>query len=82
MGAFAVPRFILMPALLPPVKLREGNVFTGVCLFTGEYPFPLPYIGFYEIRSTSGRYASYWNAFLFMITFNIDAGAGILPVCE
>ena len=77
MGAFAVLRFILMPALLPPVKLREGNVFTGVCLFTGEYPFPL-----YEIRSTSGRYASYWNAFLFMITFNIDVGAGILPVCE
>ena len=24
-----------------------------------------PQIGYYEIRPTSGRYASYWNAFLF-----------------
>ena len=28
------------------------------------YPFP---IGYYGIRSTSGLYASYWNAFFFLI---------------
>ena len=28
-------------------------------------PPPPRYMGYYGIRSTSGRYASYWNAFLF-----------------
>ena len=41
--------------------------------YRGEYPSPrgvppLPrYMGYYGIRSTSGRYAFYWNAFLFLL---------------
>ena len=27
---------------LPPTKLREGNIFTGVCLFRGVGSYPLP----------------------------------------
>ena len=86
----------------PQTKLREVNVFTPVCLFTGvgwvgggwllskdhrsqdrrvcitgdlhqggsasrgsiSRPL-LRYMGYYGIWSTSGQYASYWNAFLF-----------------
>ena len=61
----------------PQRKLREGYVFTGVCLSTGvclftgggySTPPPLPrYMGYYGIRWTSGRYASYGNAFLFCL---------------
>ena len=62
--------------IFPPAnEVYEGYVFTGVCLSTGgsasrgrgfcirgaDTPTP---IGYYLIRSTSGRYASYWNAFL------------------
>ena len=40
----------------------------GVCLqggSAGGWADPLPrYTGYYGIRSTSGQYASYWNAFL------------------
>ena len=40
----------------------------GVCLqggSAGGWADPLPrYMGYYGIRSTSGQYASYWNAFL------------------
>ena len=60
---------------LPPAnEVCEGYVFTGVCLSTGVciqrgglhlggWADPPP-IGYYGTRSTSGRYASYWNAFL------------------
>ena len=60
------------------IRLREGNVFTSVCqefcpLGRGchmVHPLPLgrhlPPIEYYGIRPTSGRYASYWNAFLFL----------------
>ena len=44
-------------------RLREGDVFTAVCLFTGRgYPrtIPQPSPGW-----MSGQYASYWKAFLF-----------------
>ena len=50
---------------------RDGNVFTGVCLSTGvgwlgtHLPPNTWDLGYYGMRSTSGRYASYWNAFLF-----------------
>ena len=67
-----------------PTKLREGNVFTGVCLFKGVgthpqgwicpgggYSPPPQYMGYYGIRSTSGRYASYWNAFLLSLKFDL-----------
>ena len=43
-----------------------------VCLGGGEYDEsrgwadPPRYMGYYEIRSTSRRYASYWNVFLFI----------------
>ena len=33
-------------------------------------------IGYNEIRSMSGRYASYWNAFLFSVKFR-DASNGM-----
>ena len=38
-----------------PQVCRQGEV--------GRPPLPR-YMGYYEIRSTSGWYASYWNAFL------------------
>ena len=35
-------------------------------------PLPPPrYMGYYGIRSTSGRYASYWNAFLYYILLQL-----------
>ena len=62
----------------PQTKLRKGNVFTSVCQefcpqegglpqymlgytppLGGRPPFPPPADGY-----SSGRYASYWNAFL------------------
>ena len=60
-------------AFLPPTnEVCEGYVFTGVCLSTGgvclwsrgvsplvRHPHPVR-------RSTSGRYASYWNAILLL----------------
>ena len=33
----------------------------------GSWSDPLRYMRYYGIQSTSGRYASYWNAFLFLI---------------
>ena len=61
--------------LSPATKLRQSNVFTPVFhpvhregSATHPHPQqtpPCPVHG--GIRSTSGRYASYWNAFLFML---------------
>ena len=55
------PQKLVMGTLESIISLpteREGYVFTGVYLFT---------IGLMATRSSSrrGRYASYWNAFLF-----------------
>ena len=60
--------------LLPPAtKLRQGNVFTPVChsvhggsATPGQTPpwADTPCAVHAGIRSTCGRYASYWNAFL------------------
>ena len=54
----------------PKRSFGQGNIFTSVCLsrggcvvsnFSGGSPT--------GIRSTFGRYASYWNAFLLFIQF-------------
>ena len=59
--------------LLPPAnEVCEGYVFTGVCLSTGGRTHLILSAsggmhapgGYYKMRSMSGRYASYWNAFL------------------
>ena len=59
-------------------RLEQGNVFTPVCHSIGEVSAPLhvgihtPWAdtphpaGYYGIQSTSGRYASYWNVYLFI----------------
>ena len=40
-------------------------VAIGVCMVVGGHAWlPGGYLGYDEIRSMSGRYASYWNAFL------------------
>ena len=48
------------------VYMRGGFASRWVCI-QGGLADPLP-IGYYRIRSTSGRYASYWNAFFFYIS--------------
>ena len=42
----------------------RGVLHPGVCIQGGLHPPP---IGYYGIWSTSGQYASHWNAFLFSI---------------
>ena len=63
--------------LLPPAnEVCKGYVFTPDwhsvrrrgSAYRGSACRPPPPIGRYGIRSTSGRYASYWNAFLFLLT--------------
>ena len=57
-------------------SLGQSNIFTSVCLFTGDlHPGglgrpPLPKAEHYAIRSTSGWFASYWNAFLLCFNSN------------
>ena len=65
--------------LLPPAtELRQGNVFTPVCHSVhrggGQTPpgRPIPYVVHAGIRSTSGRYASYWNAILLYKDFDLE----------
>ena len=43
----------------------------GVCMVAGEMCVVVggACVGYDEIRSMSGRYASYWNAFLFILKF-------------
>ena len=53
------------------VSLHPGGVclgesaYRGVCIQRGVGQTPSP-IRYYGIQSTSGRYTSYWNAFLFL----------------
>ena len=70
-------------AFLPPAtKLRQGNVFTPVChsVHTAYPPWadtpqqtprqtPPPRAVHAGLRSTSERYASYWNAILLKNSF-------------
>ena len=51
----------LVTYLAPANEVCEGYVFTGVCLSTGGGLTDTPPLG---RRSTSQRYASYWNAIL------------------
>ena len=45
-------------------------LFGGACvLFPGGVRVFFSFFGYNEIRSMSGRYASYWNAFLFTVFF-------------
>ena len=53
--------------------MGEGNVFTHVCLSTGVciqrgVCIRRADMGYYEIRSMRGRYAPYWNVFLFVLS--------------
>ena len=53
--------------------VARGHALWGVCMagggmHGGGHPPPGRYYG-YGIRSMSGRYASYWNAFLFAFIF-------------
>ena len=43
--------------------LHLGSLHPGGSA-SGRIPHPLRYMGYYGVRSESGRYASYWNAFL------------------
>ena len=46
-----------------------GLPIGGVCIWGGWVDPPPPsYMGYYGIWSTSGRQASYWNAYLFEIS--------------
>ena len=46
-----------------------GVCMAGACVAEGGMFRRAPPRRYYEIRSMSGRYASYWNAFLFTFTF-------------
>ena len=47
----------------PGLPMGRGSASEG----GGVGQIPLRYMGYYRIRSTSGRYASYLNAFLLII---------------
>ena len=59
------------------VCIQGGLYLVGVCIQgglhrgDGQTPLPPPPIGCYGIQSTSGRYASYWNAFLSNYPFKV-----------
>ena len=61
---------------LPLGRLYPGGGLLGEGFCPGGYAIqggwadspPPKKIGYYGIRSTSGRYASYWNAFLLQLT--------------
>ena len=81
--------FILLRYL--PTKLREGNVFTGVCHSVqrvwGEGLVPPPIHGpgiqgdYWDTTLASGRYASYWNAFLLRPTNKVWVKEIFSQVC-
>ena len=75
-----VTREVCIQGGLPPgggSASRRGLCLQGVCLHGGLHPLevgpdpPPRYMGYYGIRSTSRRYASYWNAFLFLLSFSL-----------
>ena len=58
-----------------PKKLREGNVFIGVCviLSTEEGGIGYPGEGVYPAPNhKSRRYTSYWNVFLLELALRFD----------
>ena len=72
---------------LPPAnEVCEGYVFRGVCLSTGGTHIPSPRTRmspgrYYQMRSMSGRYASYWNAFLLKPAFVVSVARLSLTRC-
>ena len=71
-------------AWLQGACMVAGGGLLGVCMVTGEHVWLLGVclvaggvhgcwggacVGYDEIQSMSGRYASYWNAFLFQYVF-------------
>ena len=54
---------------LPSMHYRSHD--QGVCI-QGVGQTPPPCMGYCRIRSTSGRYASYWNAFLLAMLITIS----------
>ena len=66
----------------PQTKFGVGNVFTPVChsVHRGSNQPPPP-IGYNGIRSTSGRYASSWNAFLLPPANEVCEGYAFTGVC-
>ena len=58
-----------MPASCGGVQASQGACFLGMHGFFG-------YIGYNEIWSMSGRYASYWNAFLFLFSCSFQQKFG------
>ena len=79
----------------PQTKLWEGNVFTLIFLFRGEGvrgtippgPHPQDHTSPRTVPSprwlANGRYASYWNAFLFFfsVCFQITV-TNKIPICR
>ena len=72
---------VTIPNYRPPTKLRESNVFTGVCHFMWgwvcsregwyvRYGYSPSIHGTWTTTDTenNGRYASYWNSFLWLCT--------------
>ena len=62
---------------IPP---RGGSPRTGTTPWAGTPPGQVPPGACWEIRATSGRYASYWNAFLYpclSIKINTDSSVDI-----
>ena len=59
-------------------------LFGGVCvvLFRGGVRGFFSFFGYNEIRSMSGRYASYWNVFLFSLSMNVDLSNTIKQIIE
>ena len=65
------------------VFFRGGmhGLFPGACMvFSGGHAWFFlgggACVGYDDIRSMSGRYASYWNAFLFVVFFQFHAVLG------
>ena len=76
------------------VCVAGGYAWQGACVAGGVHSrartLPPPPGRYYELRSMSGRYASYWNALLFFnvldngldaMPFGAQALLNILPVC-
>ena len=83
-----------MPGVNRQTKLREGNVFARVCLFTGGgegelVPYPSGTTTPWEHtprpdprNHKSGWYTSYWNAFLFSLIFTVDVVIDVLKYAQ
>ena len=88
--------FIIQGLLPPATKLGQGYIFTGVCdsvhggggsasvhagIPSPRHQAPSLHSACWEIRSTCGWYASYWNAILVHhVPFHITEGRS-LQVC-